>query len=160
MVSCRKDISFQEKICSMYVGKTLKELPNDRIVNKDVYNLRQHNNYVYKLIHTMEITCNSCVNEINEVAEFIHKLEGHQVLFEIIGYSSYFETKFPSVLLQYPFYYDCYRKFSSDNKLTYDDITRTFLIKDSVIVCVGDLKDEKFRNEIFSKVTDMNLFLF
>ena len=118
-ISCKKEVSYQEKICSKYIGKELIQLSPEKLINKNFIDCKQQGEY--KLIHTLELTCCSCIAVINENVEFFKALNEFQVLFEIIGYSSYNEESFSPILLQYPFYFDFYREFSFANKLIYDE---------------------------------------
>lgn len=146
-ISCKNEKTFQEKICSKYIGKELVELSKEKLINKD---LVDYNQRTYRLIHTLDITCCSCIEIINENTEFIEMLDEYQVAFELIGFSSYNEHSFSPVLLQYPFYFDFYREFCSQNKLIYDDITRTFLVKENRIIAVGNFNDKKFRDIVLN----------
>ena len=143
--SCIKELTFQEKIYARYVGRYITYPPEEILVNR-IYD--NSVNYSYKLIHIIELTCCSCIETLNKNSEYIDMLETKGVILELVGYSSYKETEFSPVLLQYPFYFDYDRNFSRINKLKNDDITRTFLVKENEVIAVGDMNNDKFRKTI------------
>lgn len=147
LCSCRHQHSFNEEICSQYVGKEIIYFPDSDLVNKDMSNSSRH-----KLIHTMDITCSSCVYEIVNNQSFIEEVKNHNISFEIIGYSSYKDSIFSDVLLQNPFYFDFYRKFRSRNNLKDENITKTFLLDGKTILLVGDMKDAEFRKQVINYI--------
>lgn len=146
LFSCRQQ-SFREKICAKYINKELKKLPDEYWVNKEAFLSRKKENQ-YELIHILDITCHSCLVEISDNSKFINKLNECGVSFAIIGYSSYNDTLFDPQLTCYPFYFDFHKKFSLDNHLLYEDITKTFLIKENKIIMVGNLNDESFKRKV------------
>lgn len=147
LCSCWHHPSFKEEICSKYVGQKIVYFPDSDIVNKDMANSSRH-----KLIHTMDITCSSCVHEIENNQSFIEEVKKHHISFEIIGYCSYKDSIFSEVLLQNPFYFDFYRKFRSRNNLKDENITRTFLLDGKTILLVGDMKDAAFRKQVIQYI--------
>lgn len=88
--------SYKDKICNKYIGKELVYFPDSDLVNE------KHVQEKYRLIHTLDITCSSCLNEISDNISFINWLDEQHVAFEIIGYSSYKDSVFNPALLEYP----------------------------------------------------------
>ena len=143
--SCKQELTFQEKICEKYIGKEIVFPSEDFLINKDCNKTSDES---YKLLHIIELTCCSCVEELKAYIEYIKLLKRQKVSFELVGYSSFKETEFSPVLLQYPLYFDFNRNFGYLNSLKNDDITRTFLIKGNKIVAVGNLNNRKFRKSV------------
>lgn len=150
--SCSHRSSFNEKICSMYIGKELVYFPDSDLVNRQLANQSR-----YKLLHTMDITCTSCIYEILDNESFIHALTDRHISFEIVGYSSYKNSIFNTVLLQYPFYFDFYRKFRTRNKILDDNVVRTFLLDGKKVLFAGDMKDNMFKEQIIQYVKTENI---
>lgn len=143
--SCHHQPSFKDKVCSRYIGKELVYFPDSEMVNRHLAKESR-----YKLLHSMDITCSSCLHEILDNASFIQTLERYDVSFEIVGYSSYQDSIFDSVLLQYPFYFDFYRKFRTRNRILDDNIVRTFLLDGKKILFAGDIKEDAFKEQVLS----------
>lgn len=152
LCSCQHHPSFKEEICAQYVGQEIVYFPDSDLVNKYMANSNKH-----KLIHTIDITCSSCIYEIENNQSFIEEVKKHHVSFEIIGYSSYKDSIFSDVLLQNPFYFDFYKKFRSRNKLKDENITRTFLLDGKTILLVGDMKDATFRKKVIKYIKNAYL---
>lgn len=95
LFSCQ-GASYKDKICNKYIGKELVYFPDSDLVNE------KHVQEKYRLIHTLDITCSSCLNEISDNISFINWLDEQHVAFEIIGYSSYKDSVFNPALLEYP----------------------------------------------------------
>lgn len=150
--SCSHQPSFKEKICARYIGKELIYFPDSELVNLQLANQNR-----YKLLHTMDITCSSCLREILDNESFIYALANHNISFEIIGYSSYKDSIFDTALLQYPFYFDFYRKFRTRNRIFDDNVVRTFFVNGKKILFAGDMKDNMFKEQIIQYVKTENI---
>lgn len=150
--SCSHQPSFKEKVCARYVGKELVYYPDSELVNRQLASRSR-----YKLLHTMDITCSSCIHEILDNESFIYELAGRHVSFEIVGYSSYKDSVFDAVLLQYPFYFDFYRKFRTRNKILDDNVVCTFFLDGKKILFAGDMKDNMFKEQVMHYVKTENI---
>ena len=147
--SCKKELTLQEKICAKYVGRNIILPSYETLINKDCV---KSENETYKLIHIIEFTCKSCLETLTENFKYISELKVQGVSLELVGYSTYMETEFSPVLLQYPFHFDYNREFSYVNGLKNDDITRTFLVKGNEVIAVGNLNDSKFREYVLDLI--------
>lgn len=68
----------------------------------------------------------------------------------IIASSAYMDERIKNELVGYPYpiILDEFESFKLKNKIIRDDILCSFLIKDSKVIEVGDLKDVSFQNEV------------
>lgn len=149
---CCKEKSFEEKVYSKYIGKTISIPKSIKLLNKEKINNKKKPSK-YKIIHTIDITCESCLQEIANNELFLERITSNNVSFEIIGYSLYNEAKDNPILKRYnyPFYFDFERKFKTENNLIYDGVVKTLFIKEGIIIKIGDLNDEKFKNYVLKK---------
>lgn len=146
--NCKKD-SYKEDIYARYEGRHLVFLPDSNLINPQTYKNRR-----IKLIHTLDVTCSSCTYEILSNYSFIEQTDRLGGEFEIVGYSPYNDTAFNAILLQYPFYFDFYRRFWTRNKLKDENIVKTFLVAGKKIILAGDMKDDKFKKRVLKYLSE------
>lgn len=103
------------------------------------------------LIHTLDITCDGCVRILENLIGYFRKIEEiYGVKIIIIASSAYMDERIKNELVGYPYpiILDEFESFKLKNKIIRDDILCSFLIKDSKVIEVGDLKDVSFQNEV------------
>ena len=108
------------------------------------------------LIHTLDVTCEGCVVQLNGLLNYFREIEeryGLKTL--IIASSAYVGEKVKQRFLHYPYpvLYDENESFKWKNRIIRDDVLCSFLVKDCNLLKVGDLKTQESRED-FNRILE------
>lgn len=155
--SVKKDIdsgkiieNFEKTRTRIIVPDSLEDLASGEIFYLDSFSSNSF------LIHTLDVTCEGCVVQLDGLLEYFHEIEKHYGLKTlIIASSAYVGDKVKQRFLHYPFpvLYDENESFKWKNRIVRDDVLCSFLIKDCNLLKVGDLKTQKKRKE-FNRILE------
>ena len=151
-----------EKICLNFIEKDKNLIIPDSLTNLVDGTLFKTYNTCdsgIMLIHTLDIPCGGCVKALDNLSEYFVKLDkNHNIRTIIIASSSYMENEVEKYLFNYPYpiLLDSSEIFKIRNKIIRDDILCSFLIENSKVLKVGDLKDQTFREELIDYISKKN----
>lgn len=101
-------------------------------------------------IHTLDVTCEGCVFQLNNLLGYFKDIEKRYGLNTlIIASSAYVSDEVKRHFLHYPYpvLYDENEYFKLGNRIVRDDVLCSFLVKDGKLLKVGDLKMQESRED-------------
>lgn len=149
-VSCNNDFSknkFRDKIFSQWTGKILT-IPEDfHIVN----NKDTKSDSSLSFLHYFNGECNGCIGHIKKIKPYIEKLKKRNVKLYLVTYthnSEFTEKMIKKSRLDYTIYIDTLNSLYFENRFNSPYLESFLLDSQNKILCVGELKDKKFRRKL------------
>lgn len=161
LFSCSEQNSqekIKQKIFKQWLGKNLI-IPEDIIGNHTVASIIDKERDTLSFVHYFNGACAACLGHLKSIDGFINTLKNNHVKLYLIAYSNTPQkTKkvFDDAKLKYTVYIDSLNSLYFKNRFNSVHLESFLLDKQKKILCVGELKDKKFRRKVQKLISTQN----